>query len=56
MTKQNLSESLFKPRFKHRETSTLVKFTRPQSVTASDSMLGGKRREHWYRMINWLAW
>ncbi|MDC9605009.1 MULTISPECIES: esterase FrsA [Xenorhabdus] len=56
MTKQNLSESLFKPRFKHRETSTLVKYTRPQSVTTSDSMLGGERRERWYRMINWLAW
>ncbi|CAM3335028.1 putative hydrolase with alpha/beta-hydrolase domain [Xenorhabdus nematophila ATCC 19061] len=56
MTKKNLSESLFKPWFKHRETSTLVKFIRPQSVTASDSMLGGERREHWYRMINWLAW
>ncbi|MDC9597667.1 esterase FrsA [Xenorhabdus anantnagensis] len=56
MTKQNLSESLFKPRFKHRETSTLVKYTRLQSITGSNSMLGGERRERWYRMINWLAW
>ncbi|MDC9582162.1 esterase FrsA [Xenorhabdus sp. PR6a] len=56
MTKQNLSESLFKPRLKHRETSTLVKYTHPQSITASDSLLGGERRERWYRMINWLAW
>ncbi|MDX7999220.1 esterase FrsA [Xenorhabdus sp. Reich] len=56
MTKKNLSESLFKPQFKQRETSTLVKYTCPQSIAASDNMLGGKRREHWYRMINWLTW
>ncbi|CDG22148.1 conserved protein of unknown function [Xenorhabdus poinarii G6] len=56
MTKQNLSESLFKPRFKQRETSTLVRYTCPQSGTASDSVLRSERRERWYRMINWLAW
>ncbi|PHM44629.1 fermentation/respiration switch protein [Xenorhabdus mauleonii] len=56
MTKQNLSESLFKPKFKHRETSTLVKYTCSDSITVSDSELGEKHRENWYRKINWLAW
>ncbi|MDE9429986.1 esterase FrsA [Xenorhabdus bovienii] len=56
MTKQNLSESLFKPRLKQQETSTLVKYVRLQSTAASDRILSGERREHWYRMIDWLAW
>ncbi|PHM29760.1 esterase FrsA [Xenorhabdus budapestensis] len=56
MTKQNLSESLFKPQVKHPETSTLVKYVCPQATNISNKMLSGERQERWYRMINWLAW
>ena len=36
MTQANLSETLFKPRFKHPETSTLVRrFSRPLMVKPS---------------------
>ncbi|MEX0447594.1 esterase FrsA [Xenorhabdus sp. SGI246] len=56
MTKHNLSESLFKPQVKQRETSTLVKYVCPQVIDASNKVFSGERRERWYRMINWLAW
>ncbi|WP_340611209.1 esterase FrsA [Xenorhabdus bharatensis] len=56
MTKQNLSESLFKPQVKQQETSTLVKYVLPSSANADNKRLGGEHQESWYRMINWLVW
>ncbi|MDD7997404.1 alpha/beta hydrolase, partial [Kosakonia radicincitans] len=56
MSQANLSETLFKPRFKHPETSTLVRRfnagTQPQVL----STLDGKNVPHWYRMLNRLMW
>ncbi len=56
MSEANLSETLFKPRFKHPETSTLVRRFNPGSDPAVQSALDGKTVPHWYRMINRLMW
>jgi len=56
MTQANLTETLFKPRFKHPETSTLVRRFNPGTMPAVQSALDGKNVPHWYRMINRLMW
>ncbi|MBK4714626.1 MULTISPECIES: esterase FrsA [Tenebrionibacter/Tenebrionicola group] len=56
MSQTNLSETLFKPRFKYPETSTLVHRSRHYSVCAMQSALDGKTAAHWYRLINRLLW
>ena len=56
MVKANLSETLFKPRFKHPETSTLVRRVHHTGHPAIQSTLDGKNIPHWYRMINRLMW
>lgn len=56
MTKANLSEILFKPSFKHQETSTLVQRTHHHLVADMHSALEGENTCNWYRMINRLMW
>ena len=56
MTQANLSETLFKPRFKHPETSTLVRRFNHGAQPPVQSALDGKTIHHWYRMINRLMW
>ncbi|MCA6222875.1 esterase FrsA [Photorhabdus antumapuensis] len=56
MTNRNLSESLFKPRQKHQETSTLVKHRYPRLIAGNYSTLDGNSHGSWYRMINRLMW
>ncbi|KMW73291.1 fermentation/respiration switch protein [Photorhabdus luminescens subsp. luminescens] len=56
MANQNLSESLFKPRQKHQETSTLVKHRHPRLIAGNYSTLDGNSHGSWYRMINRLMW
>ncbi|MCL2891556.1 esterase FrsA [Brenneria tiliae] len=57
MAQANLSETLFKPSFKHPETSTLVKRPRhAQSGAGTHSALEGEDTGHWYRMLNRLLW
>ncbi|WP_312624886.1 esterase FrsA [Scandinavium sp.] len=56
MPEANLSEVLFKPRFKHPETSTLVRRFNAGSQPAVQSALDGKNVPHWYRMVNRLMW
>lgn len=56
MTQANLSETLFKPRFKHPETSTLVRRFNRGEQPLIQSTLDGKNVPHWYRMINRLMW
>lgn len=56
MTQANLSETLFKPRFKHPETSTLVRRFSHGAQPPVQSALDGKTIPHWYRMINRLMW
>jgi Dienelactone hydrolase and related enzymes len=56
MSEANLSETLFKPRFKHPETSTLVRRFNQGREPAVQSALDGKTVPHWYRMINRLMW
>ncbi|MCE1915175.1 alpha/beta hydrolase, partial [Enterobacter hormaechei] len=41
MANRNLSESLFKPRQKHQETSTLVKHRDPRLIAGNYSTLDG---------------
>lgn len=55
MPKANLSEVLFKPSFKHPETSTLVKRV-TQSSAEVHSSLDGETQSNWYRMINRPMW
>ena len=50
MTQANLSETLFKPRFKHPETSTLVRRFNHGAQPPVQSALDGKTIPHWYRM------
>lgn len=54
MVQANLSETLFKPSFKHQETSTLIR--RPRHGTEMQSALEGHDNHSWYRMINRLMW
>ncbi|XTZ37554.1 esterase FrsA [Salmonella enterica] len=56
MPQANLSETLFKPRFKHPETSTLVRRFNPGVQPPVQSALDGKNVPHWYRMLNRLMW
>ena len=56
MSQANLSEILFKPRFKHPETSTLVRRFNAGTQPPVQSALDGKNIPHWYRMINRLMW
>lgn len=56
MSQANLSETLFKPRFKHPETSTLVRRSHHQTAPVIQSALDGATVPHWYRMINRLLW
>ncbi|EOV8148673.1 esterase FrsA, partial [Cronobacter dublinensis] len=56
MSQANLSETLFKPRFKHPETSTLVRRLQHAPPPDIQSTLDGKTVPHWYRMINRLMW
>ena len=56
MPEANLSETLFKPRFKHPETSTLVRRFNTGSPSSMHSALSGSTVPHWYRMINRLMW
>lgn len=55
MSSKNLSEELFKPRFKHPETSSLVR--RHHHATPDvHSALDGDSQRGWYRMLNKLMW
>ncbi|MGU3413076.1 esterase FrsA [Enterobacteriaceae bacterium C23F] len=56
MPEANLSEVLFKPRFKHPETSTLVRRFTAGAQPAVQSTLDGQNVPHWYRMVNRLMW
>jgi len=56
MTQANLSETLFKPRFKHPETSTLVRRFQHGTQPAMQSALDGRNIPCWYRMNNRLMW
>ncbi|EPC5603335.1 esterase FrsA [Edwardsiella piscicida] len=52
----NLSETLFKPRFKHRETSTLVNRVAGATLPGINSALDGRSQANWYRIINRVMW
>ncbi|MFB0773291.1 esterase FrsA [Proteus cibi] len=52
----NLSETLFKPRAKHAETSTLIQYTHPKSNINTYSVLNGASQQNWYRTIQRLLW
>ncbi|MCT4701021.1 esterase FrsA [Enterobacteriaceae bacterium H20N1] len=56
MSQANLSEVLFKPRFKHPETSTLIRRSQHHAAPNIQSALDGKTALHWYRMVNRLMW
>lgn len=56
MAEANLSEQLFKPHFKHPETSTLVRRICHRAPTPVHSTLDGKNAPRWYRMLNRLMW
>ncbi|MCZ4059180.1 esterase FrsA [Pantoea sp. LMR881] len=55
MSGKNLSEELFKPRFKHPETSSLVRRQHHATRTVH-STLDGNTQRGWYRMLNKLMW
>ncbi len=55
MTPKNLSEELFKPHFKHPETSTLVRPNR-HVAAARQATPGSENCAGWYRMLNRLMW
>lgn len=56
MVQANLSETLFKPSFKHQETSTLVRCARHHGDVERHSALEGRYSRHWYRTLNRLMW
>ncbi|TCV91557.1 esterase FrsA [Biostraticola tofi] len=56
MSQKNLSETLFKPTFKHRETSTLVSRARHNQQQPVHATLDGENPGNWYRMLNRLMW
>ncbi|MCC3718985.1 esterase FrsA [Rouxiella badensis] len=56
MAPTNLSEKLFKPRFKYPETSTLVARSDRHSSPTVHSALEGDSAPCWYRIINRLMW
>ncbi|WP_313682577.1 esterase FrsA [Pantoea sp.] len=55
MSSKNLSEELFKPRFKHPETSSLVRREHHQPIQVHNA-LEGDTQHCWYRMLNKLLW
>lgn len=55
MSDKNLSEELFKPRFKHPETSSLVHRQHHHPVQVHNT-LEGDTQPCWYRMLNKLLW
>ncbi|MDR7344148.1 esterase FrsA [Pantoea alhagi] len=55
MSAKNLSEELFKPRFKHPETSSLVR-QRHHRTSTVQSTLDGESHTGWYRLLNRLLW
>lgn len=55
MSDKNLSEELFKPRFKHPETSSLVHRQHHAAVQVHNALEGDTQRG-WYRMLNKLLW
>ncbi|MCE0489016.1 esterase FrsA [Pantoea sp. Mb-10] len=55
MSTKNLSEELFKPRFKHPETSTLVRRQHHHPIQVHSALEGDTQRG-WYRMLNKLLW
>ena len=55
-TRANLSETLFKPRFKHRETSTLVNRASSEGGPGINNALDGRSQANWYRIINRVMW
>lgn len=55
MPGKNLSEELFKPRFKHPETSSLVR-RQHHATSAVGATLDGSSQHGWYRMLNKLIW
>ncbi|WJY15940.1 esterase FrsA [Pectobacteriaceae bacterium CE90] len=59
MVQANLSETLFKPSFKHQETSTLIRRTHhidTDTMSDTQSTLEGRNNHSWYRTINRLMW
>lgn len=57
MPQANLSETLFRPRARQSETSTLVRRRADQSAPPQIQFpLDGKHTPRWYRMINPLMW
>lgn len=52
----NLSETLFKPSVRHRETSTLVARVHHGGQKSILSALDGANPGNWYRLINRLMW
>lgn len=56
MAQANLSEILFKPKFKHRETSTLILRAQRSIGANMHTPLEGDTACHWYRMLNRLLW
>jgi len=56
MSPKNLSEELFKVRFKHPETSSLVRRVRHNSPLNIRSALDGDNQTGWYRLLDQLLW
>lgn len=57
MSQSNLSETLFKPSSKDRETSTLVRLSgHKEPLRIAGSALEGVKQTNWYRTINTLMW
>lgn len=56
MSPKNLSEELFKPRFKHPETSSLIRRLHRHKPLPVHSALEGESLSGWYRMINRVLW
>lgn len=56
MTPRNLSEELFKPHFRHPETSSLVRRLHQHKPMPIHTALDGDSHAGWYRMVNRLLW
>lgn len=56
MSPKNLSEELFKPRFTHPETSSLIRRLHHHKPLPMHTALEGESDAGWYRMINRLLW
>ncbi len=55
MPEKNLSEELFKPRFEHPETSSLVRHL-PGHTAGTSSVMSAKSSQQWYRTLTPLIW